>query len=101
MKGLLLGMFLLGSFSVIGSEKILDNTLITLINSGLECSNQGVDTSLGCIGNTSSCTMETTFECVDDEGVTKATVVETERAKHEGNYLVAKEVLKVETTFDN
>ena len=41
------------------------------------------------------------YECVDDEGVTKATVVKTERAKHEGNYLVAKEVLKVETTFDN
>jgi len=51
------------------------------------------------MANTSSCKMIVTFNCVDSEGVVKASVIKTHRAQHEAGYLAVKEIIQIETKF--
>ncbi len=97
MKTLLIGLTLLGSLSALANQSLFDDTITSLTKANLECNYDKTDTTLGCLTNSASCKMITTFSCVDEDGVKKAEIIKTQKAQHEGSYLTAKEVIKVET----
>lgn len=100
MKKLLIGLTLLSSLSAFASQDLFDDTVSSLNKANLECSYEKTDTSLGCLTNSNSCKMITTFNCVDSKGVKKAKVIKTQRAQHEGSYLTAKDIISVETKLN-
>tara|TARA_Y100000780_G_scaffold231707_1_gene258245 strand:- start:454 stop:708 length:255 start_codon:yes stop_codon:yes gene_type:complete len=83
----------------LADQSLFDDTIASLAKANLECAYETTETTLGCMANTGSCKMITTFNCMDSEGVVKASVIKTHRAQHEGSYLAAKEIIKIETKF--
>lgn len=99
MKKLITGLTLFLSVTGLADQSLFDDTIASLDKANLECRYETTETTLGWMANTSSCKMIVTFNCVDSEGVVKASVIKTHRAQHEAGYLAVKEIIQIETKF--